>query len=34
MTTLVSHEIVRFLQARGVSHVFGLCGHPALVHTA
>ncbi len=27
MTTLVSHEIVRFLQARGVSHVFGLCGH-------
>jgi acetolactate synthase-1/2/3 large subunit len=24
---LVSHELVKYLEARGVSHVFGLCGH-------
>jgi acetolactate synthase-1/2/3 large subunit len=24
---LVSHQLVKYLEARGVSHVFGLCGH-------
>ena len=27
MRDLVSHELVRYLEARGVTHVFGLCGH-------
>lgn len=27
MKELVSHQIVRYLEARGVEHVFGLCGH-------
>jgi acetolactate synthase-1/2/3 large subunit len=24
---LVSHQLVKYLEARGISHVFGLCGH-------
>lgn len=24
---LISHQLVRYLEARGVEHVFGLCGH-------
>ncbi|HVJ24496.1 MAG TPA: thiamine pyrophosphate-binding protein, partial [Burkholderiales bacterium] len=24
---LVSHQLVKYLEARGVEHVFGLCGH-------
>jgi acetolactate synthase I/II/III large subunit len=24
---LVSHQLVRYLEARGVEHIFGLCGH-------
>ncbi|HKU87992.1 MAG TPA: thiamine pyrophosphate-binding protein [Casimicrobiaceae bacterium] len=27
MKDLVSHQLVKYLEARGVSHVFGLCGH-------
>lgn len=27
MKDLVSHQIVRYLEARDVAHVFGLCGH-------
>ncbi|MEH6648663.1 MAG: thiamine pyrophosphate-binding protein [Motiliproteus sp.] len=27
MKDLVSHQIVKFLENRGVEHVFGLCGH-------
>jgi len=27
MRDLVSHQLVRYLEARGVTHVFGLCGH-------
>ncbi|MBD3836705.1 thiamine pyrophosphate-binding protein [Brevundimonas sp.] len=27
MKALVSHQLVRFLEARGVEHIFGLCGH-------
>jgi acetolactate synthase-1/2/3 large subunit len=27
MRDLVSHQLVRYLEARGVEHVFGLCGH-------
>jgi len=27
MIDLVSHQIVRYLQARDVEHIFGLCGH-------
>ena len=26
-TDLVSHQLVRYLEARGVEHIFGLCGH-------
>ena len=26
-TDLVSHQLVRYLEHRGVAHVFGLCGH-------
>ena len=24
---LVSHQLVRYLEERGVEHIFGLCGH-------
>src|SRR5581483_7288755 len=24
---LVSHQLIRYLEARGVTHIFGLCGH-------
>ena len=24
---LMAHQLVRYLEARGVTHVFGLCGH-------
>jgi len=27
MKELVSHQLVRFLERRGVEHIFGLCGH-------
>jgi acetolactate synthase I/II/III large subunit len=27
MKELISHQLVRYLEARGVEHVFGLCGH-------
>jgi len=27
MQDLVSHQMVRYLERRGVSHIFGLCGH-------
>ena len=27
MKQLISHQLVRYLEARGVSHIFGLCGH-------
>ena len=27
MEDLVSHQLVRYLEARGVEHIFGLCGH-------
>lgn len=27
MEDLVSHQLVRYLEARGVRHIFGLCGH-------
>ena len=27
MKDLVSHQLVRYLEARGVEHIFGLCGH-------
>src|SRR5438105_7847040 len=27
MKDLISHQLVRYLEARGVEHVFGLCGH-------
>ncbi|TPG21713.1 thiamine pyrophosphate-binding protein [Sphingomonas koreensis] len=27
MQDLVSHQLVRYLERRGVSHIFGLCGH-------
>ncbi|MGE5144486.1 MAG: thiamine pyrophosphate-binding protein, partial [Acidobacteriota bacterium] len=27
MKQLISHQLVKYLEARGVEHVFGLCGH-------
>src|SRR5215467_8917251 len=27
MKDLIAHQLVRYLEARGVEHVFGLCGH-------
>ena len=27
MKDLVSHQLVKYLEARGIAHVFGLCGH-------
>lgn len=27
MKALISHQLVRFLEDRGVKHIFGLCGH-------
>src|SRR5205085_12068944 len=27
MKELISHQLVKYLEARGVEHVFGLCGH-------
>ena len=27
MEDLISNQLVRYLEARGVEHVFGLCGH-------
>jgi acetolactate synthase-1/2/3 large subunit len=27
MKTLVAHELVKYLENRGIEHVFGLCGH-------
>lgn len=27
MKALISHQLVRFLEERGVEHIFGLCGH-------
>src|SRR6266536_6021079 len=27
MKDLISHQLVKYLEARGVEHVFGLCGH-------
>src|SRR5215218_8869236 len=27
MKDLVSHQLVRYLEHRGVEHIFGLCGH-------
>jgi acetolactate synthase-1/2/3 large subunit len=27
MKDLISHQLVKYLEARGVKHVFGLCGH-------
>jgi acetolactate synthase-1/2/3 large subunit len=27
MKKLISYQLVRYLEARGVEHVFGLCGH-------
>ena len=30
MTVLAAHEIVRYLEGRGVTKVFGLCGHTVI----
>ena len=27
MKDLVSHQLVKYLENRGVKHIFGLCGH-------
>jgi acetolactate synthase-1/2/3 large subunit len=27
MKNLVSHQLIRYLESRGVQHIFGLCGH-------
>src|SRR6266542_1119062 len=27
MKDLISHQLVKYLEARGVEHIFGLCGH-------
>ena len=27
MKDLISNQLVKYLEARGVEHVFGLCGH-------
>jgi hypothetical protein len=27
MRKLIAHQLVRYLESRGVEHVFGLCGH-------
>ena len=27
MKELISRQLVKYLEARGVEHVFGLCGH-------
>ena len=27
MRDLVSHQFIRYLEGRGIKHVFGLCGH-------
>ena len=27
MQELISHQLVRYLENRGVTHLFGLCGH-------
>lgn len=27
MTELVTHEMIRYLEGRGIKHIFGLCGH-------
>jgi acetolactate synthase-1/2/3 large subunit len=27
MKDLVSHQLIQYLEARGVKHIFGLCGH-------
>ena len=27
MKDLIAHQLVKYLEARGVEHVFGLCGH-------
>ena len=27
MKQLVSRQLVRYLEGRGVTHIFGLCGH-------
>src|SRR5947207_6204955 len=27
MKDLISHQLVKYLESRGVEHVFGLCGH-------
>ena len=30
MKDLVSRQLVKYLEARGVRHVFGLCGHTVI----
>ena len=27
MKDLISHQLVKYLENRGIEHVFGLCGH-------
>ena len=27
MKDLISNQLVKYLEARGVEHIFGLCGH-------
>ena len=27
MKDLVSHQLVKYLENRGIKHIFGLCGH-------
>ena len=27
MKDLVSHQLIKYLEDRGVEHIFGLCGH-------
>jgi acetolactate synthase-1/2/3 large subunit len=27
MNNLISHQLVKYLEDRGVEHIFGLCGH-------
>ena len=34
MKDLVSNQMIRYLEARGVEHIFGLCGHTNIAFLA
>jgi glyoxylate carboligase len=34
MKDLISNQLVRYLEARGVEHIFGLCGHTNIAFLA